>query len=217
MWQWPGTDGAFGTHALSIPFPKGGGRGSRPISSSSPWADKDMYNMDALKAIMGKIEFPTWETTPDGGRWDKEWTMETCNLSDMCVELGRKELKESATQHEAWKAQKKIDSQEQKRYTGYSQSYERHEQGYWNRMAIWERLCKIGAVASLVIKIDGMKLECKADGWVDRNSAQAQIKHALTLAAGPNDDLKKSILDVVCSKSDSENGTTAGVRKVSCI
>ena len=119
----------------------------------------------------------------------------------------------SKLDHENWKAQQREAAKRQ----GQRMDYGRQQQGWLDRKAVWDRPCMIGAVGSVVIKIKGMQLEVKENGWIDRIGAAHQVKQALMIGAAMQERFRDCMLYVVCSKATVEGtGASAGVSRVSC-
>ena len=204
---WPGTPGASCTGAQGSAAPAG-----RPVNEG----------MVRLNKIMEGKTFPQYVAMGKGRppRFEPDWSPESINLCNKVIGNTLEELTISKQDHDYWKSQQGdaqrrqwSDAKKQGQRMDYGQ---RQRQGWLDRKAIWNRPCMMGAVGSVVIKIQGMQLEVK-DGWIDRNSAAYQFKKALMIGAAMQDLFRDSMLDVVCSKATAE-GTeaSAGVSRVSC-
>ena len=149
------------------------------------------------------------------------WTKEMMVLCNAVITNVTDELLLSKTHHDSWRSQQTPEERNkwcEARRQGCKQMYfdRRQNQGWLDRKQIWNRACQRGAVGSLVVKISGMRLDV-GPGGADRIKAANQVKAALIAGAAPQDGFPDSILDVVCSQAEAEDGgRTLGVSRVSC-
>lgn len=167
-----------------------------------------------LNKIMKDEKFPEW--IHGTGRFEPGWTLDLMELSDKVVLNTYEELKISEREHEKWRCDNG-EERRRKRAAGewVSSHRQTQAQGWLDRKAIWNRACRVGAVASMVLKIGGMILTPRPDGSIDRCSAANLLRGTLIASSAEYGGLKKMILDVVCSQADREPAQT-GVSKCTC-
>ena len=168
-----------------------------------------------IKGIMRGRKFPQWLPMANPPRFNRAWTEEDLAMQDQIIKNTFEEADMSKEDHEVWRRGRPRSNQWQPR--------ERHDQGWLDRKFIWDRPCKVGAMASIVLKIKGMKLKVDpVSGWVDRIGAALQVKLAIHRVAQEGDGLVQSMMDVVCSRTTREDQTAGasktdpGVEKMIC-
>ena len=210
--QWPGTErtslgGAAGAASVAS---------DRSIPTSTSWYYNEGWQR--LSNIMnGKAPLPNWIGGDLHQRFERDWNPDDYALCDAIIKNTQKELERSRAEHEIWREQEKVSNfgrPKHERCWGY------HEQGWLTRKAIWNRPCRAGAVASVVIKIKGMQLRPDPrTKRVDRCGAADAVKVALWKAEV--DGLQSAILDVVCSTTDKDEATSGqpcapGTERITC-
>ena len=201
--MWPGTHGASMGGAAGAAGP------TRPPDYEKGWT--------RLNEIMKGRKLPQWMPTANPPRYNRSWTGEDFVLADQVIQNTLDEVAMSKADHDVWKQERR-----RRPRTDQWTPRERHDQGWLDRKSVWDRPCKVGAIASIVLKIKGMKLKVDpVSGWVDRMGAASYVKLAVHRAAQEGDGLRQSIMDVVCSRTTREDqtGTTMtdpGVEKMAC-
>ena len=111
--------------------------GMTPGGARTSWnREKNPGEMKIEEILNGKV-LPRWNATTQ--RMEPPWTLESMGLMDDLIENTLNELNESGRVHEVWR-------QENRRWP-----QENHQkQGFLDRNRIWDRICRTGAVGTLL-------------------------------------------------------------------
>ena len=159
----------------------------------------------AIDKILGDRTLPKWNSESE--RFEPHWTQSDIGLANLVIKNTQNEMEMSKEQHDHRKAQDKAIGRP---WDGTNLNL-----GFLERTNIWERVCKKGAVLSVVIKLVGLQLREKKHGGIDRAAAATQVHAALMFPASQYSLFRNCILDVVCSKADREQTGSQGVIKTS--
>ena len=147
-------------------------RGAQEWNAAQGGRERPPHNQGEIDPGQQKIDeilngktLPVWDR--DAGRFDPLWDPESIEMADKIIESNAQVLVWSREAHDENKREWKANG---------GGAWVKENLGWLERTNIWDRVCKSGAVISLVVKLVGLQLEEKThDKGIDRAAAAKRV------------------------------------------